>query len=183
MPIRRRLCAYSVASFASASLQSADDNALGNVLPLRVARRKIPDAAFGLKEYLDRCGPCVSSTSGNDEDTPPSLGHSEVLSVQHSVGVPIPESPQLPEDGAHRTSMSGDTTAGADPPLNVVELAGAVVSVAGLVAEAGADGRQETRDVLEDDPLGRETSQDADDLEEESRAGAFAHAAATSCHG
>lgn len=48
----------------------------------------------------------------DNEQTAPSLGHgprepvhSDILSVQHSVGPPIPEFPQEPEEGAHRPSV------------------------------------------------------------------------------
>src|SRR5690606_6699561 len=71
----------------------------GNDAPRASARRSIPFAAFGLKKYLDGTG-CVSKTSDN-EHTTASLGHSEVLSVKHTVGVPIPEFRQRPEDGSH----------------------------------------------------------------------------------
>jgi hypothetical protein len=36
----------------------------------------------------------------DNEDATPSLGHSEVLSVQDSVGPPIPEFRQAPEEGS-----------------------------------------------------------------------------------
>jgi hypothetical protein len=42
----------------------------------------------------------VSKTSDN-EHTAASLGHSEVLSVKHTVGPPIPEFSQRPKDGSH----------------------------------------------------------------------------------
>src|SRR5690606_15253807 len=71
----------------------------GSDAPRRSARRSTPLAAFGLKKYLDGTG-CVSKTSDN-EHTTASLGHSEVLSVKHTVGPPIPEFPQRPDDGSH----------------------------------------------------------------------------------
>src|SRR5690606_35200703 len=77
----------------------------GNDAPRRSARWRIPFAAFGLKKYLDGTG-CVSKTSDN-EHTTASLGHSEVLSVKHTVGVPIPEFCQRPEDGSHVPSAVG----------------------------------------------------------------------------
>jgi hypothetical protein len=40
----------------------------------------------------------------DNEHTRPSLGQPEVLSVQHSVGEPIPELPQPSEKGAQRMS-------------------------------------------------------------------------------
>jgi hypothetical protein len=39
------------------------------------------------------------------EDATAALGNSEVLSVQHSVGVPIPEVSQRPDDGTHILSV------------------------------------------------------------------------------
>jgi hypothetical protein len=59
----------------------------------------MPEHALGLKKYLGGTG-SVSKTADN-EDTTASLGHSEVLSVQHSVGEPVPEFRQRPEHGAH----------------------------------------------------------------------------------
>ena len=75
------------------------------------ALRRIPTAAFGLKENLGGSSP-VSKTSDNEDATAP-LGYSEVLSVKHSVGPPIPEVGQLPKDCRHvrsfvRTEKAGD---------------------------------------------------------------------------
>jgi hypothetical protein len=56
----------------------------------------MPAAAFGLKKYLDRCGP-VSKTSGK-EDTAASLGHSEPLRVQNSPRQAVPQVIQVPDD-------------------------------------------------------------------------------------
>jgi hypothetical protein len=39
------------------------------------------------------------------EDTTATLGNSEELSVQNSVGDPIPEFPQRPDDGTHIGSV------------------------------------------------------------------------------
>jgi hypothetical protein len=45
------------------------------------------------------------------EDATASLGHSKVLSVQNSVGEPIPEFPKRPEDGTKRpSSVDGQDT-------------------------------------------------------------------------
>jgi hypothetical protein len=76
----------------------------GNRLPRFSARRRIPAQALWLKEYLSRCSP-VSKMSDNDDATAP-LGNSEPLSVQHSVGEPIPQVPQRPEDGTQVPSSS-----------------------------------------------------------------------------
>jgi hypothetical protein len=57
----------------------------------------------GLKKNFGATSP-ISSTSRNEEDTPPPLGNSEVPSVQHSVREPIPEFRQGPEEGSKRPS-------------------------------------------------------------------------------
>jgi hypothetical protein len=41
----------------------------------------------------------------DNEDAAPSLGYSEMLSVQNSVGDPIPEFDQHPEEGSKRSSV------------------------------------------------------------------------------
>jgi hypothetical protein len=51
-----------------------------------------------LKKYRDGTAP-VSNMSDNEDATAP-LWNSKVLSVQHSVGEPIPEFDQAPEDGS-----------------------------------------------------------------------------------
>jgi hypothetical protein len=57
----------------------------------------MPLQAVALKK--NRCGTaCVSKVSDN-EHTAAALGHSEILSVKHSVGEPIPEFDQAPEYG------------------------------------------------------------------------------------
>jgi hypothetical protein len=68
-------------------------------------------AAFGLKQYFDRSGR-VSKTSDKDEATA-SLGHSEELSVQHSVGDAIPEFDQTPDDGTQDATVGGDAASDA----------------------------------------------------------------------
>ncbi|HTZ63507.1 MAG TPA: hypothetical protein VMB51_05330 [Solirubrobacteraceae bacterium] len=70
--------------FVDASSVRARCKAGGNSRPCFSARRKIPAAALGLKKNL--AGTSSSSTSGNDEDASPPLGHSEVSAVQHSPG-------------------------------------------------------------------------------------------------
>jgi hypothetical protein len=62
----------------------------------------MPRHAFWLKKYRSGMG-SVSKTS-DKEHTLASLGQSEVLSVKHSPGVPIPELPQRPEDSSKRPS-------------------------------------------------------------------------------
>jgi hypothetical protein len=61
---------------------------LGIFFPRFSALRRIPEQAFGLKEYLGATS--VSKTCDN-EDSTPSLGDSEVPKVQHPPGDAIPE--------------------------------------------------------------------------------------------
>jgi hypothetical protein len=87
-----------------ATICRARRKATGNVLPLVSARRRIPAQARALKKY--RCGTLPESSSASDnEDTLPSLGQSEVLSVQHSVGEPVPELSQPSEEGSQCPSL------------------------------------------------------------------------------
>jgi hypothetical protein len=82
----------------------------GSDLPRLSARLKMPLQAFADSEYLGGSGP-VSSTSlkeATDDEHPAAAlrdgsgpsPHSHVLSVQDSVGPPIPEFAQRPEEGA-----------------------------------------------------------------------------------
>jgi hypothetical protein len=65
----------------------------------------MPAQARGLKKY--RCGTApVSSTSDNEHATA-ALWNSEVLSVEHSVGPPIPEFCHPPKEGAKVPSSIG----------------------------------------------------------------------------
>jgi hypothetical protein len=57
----------------------------------------MPAQARRLKKYCGGTTP-ISKISDNEHATP-SLGHSEVLSVKHSVGEPIPEFPQPSKEG------------------------------------------------------------------------------------
>lgn len=166
----------------AASPRSAESSASGSTRSRRSARRKIPDAAFGLKQYFRRSG-AVSKMSDND-DTTASLGDSEVLSVQHSVGEAIPAFAQPPEDGTHppavechapaAPSSSGHSSvpspfASAESSENNVNWS-AIRTIAGSPSGAGADARQEARDVLQDDPPGPKAEEEAKDLPDESRA-------------
>jgi len=92
--MRQQRCHYSPAATAS----NADRSDLGNIRPRRSERRRIPAAAFGLKQNLDRAVLIVSKMSDN-EDTRTSLGDSEVLSVQNPPADPHPELGQVPDDG------------------------------------------------------------------------------------
>jgi hypothetical protein len=48
----------------------------------------------------------------DNEDAPASLGYSEILSVKNSVGDPIPEFDQHPEEGSKRPSVVDRQDAG-----------------------------------------------------------------------
>ncbi len=97
----------SVCSWESASIDSgikragclkAASNIGGSSFPRFSARRNIPRQAVALKKY--RCGSApVSKTSDNEHATAP-LWNSKVLSVKNSVGEPIPEFCQHPEEGS-----------------------------------------------------------------------------------
>lgn len=63
----------------------------------------MPAAAFGLKQYLRRCGP-VSKTSDN-EDATASLGYSEELCIQHSPRHAVPEVIQVIDDSVEVASV------------------------------------------------------------------------------
>jgi hypothetical protein len=77
----------------------------------------MPRQARGVKK--NRCGTAPVSKMSDNEHTASSLGdgalqsvHSDELSVQHSVGEPIPELPQRPEEGAKIPSVSAGQNAG-----------------------------------------------------------------------
>jgi hypothetical protein len=83
---------------------------MGKSLPLFSARRMIPLQAVALKKY--RCGSSpVSKTSDNEDATAP-LWNSKVLSVQDSVGPPVPELPQPSENGTKVPSSVARHNAG-----------------------------------------------------------------------
>ncbi|SPK73703.1 protein of unknown function [Cupriavidus taiwanensis] len=77
---------------------SADRSTGGRVIPREAERRRIPAQAFALKKY--RCGTLPASKTADNEDAAALLWNSEVLSVKNSVGEPIPEFCQAPEEGA-----------------------------------------------------------------------------------
>ena len=68
-------------AYVAATASSAVANSCGNVLPRRVARRKIPCAAFALKKY--RGSAWVCSTCDKEHSTA-TLGDSEVARVKSS---------------------------------------------------------------------------------------------------
>jgi hypothetical protein len=85
---------------------SASASPAGSTRPRRAARRRIPAAAFGLKQNLDRCSP-VSSTSDKEHALPP-LGDAEILSVQYPLGPPITPLCEIPpHDGDVSSAVDG----------------------------------------------------------------------------
>jgi len=70
----------------------------GNARPRFSARRRMPRQAVALKK--NRCGTSPVSSVSDNEHTAASLGHSEELSVKHSIGEPIPEFDHAPENGS-----------------------------------------------------------------------------------
>ena len=70
----------------------------------------MPEQAFALKKY--RCGTAPVTKIADNEHTLPSLGQSEVLSIQHSVGEAIPEEGQAPEEGTQSPSSVRGQDAG-----------------------------------------------------------------------
>ena len=86
---------------------SARSSASGMSRPRLPARLKIPAAAVELKKNLGAA--TSTSTSGKDEDTPPSLGNSEESAVQHSPGAVVkPELGQRREkDGEISSVVAG----------------------------------------------------------------------------
>jgi hypothetical protein len=99
------LCLVVVCATRSSAVRSEG----GNARPRRSARRRIPAQALGLKKYRRRTPP-ISKISDN-EHTTSSLGdgarvavHSDILSVEHSVGETIPALCQPAEDGAESPS-------------------------------------------------------------------------------
>ena len=71
----------------------------------------MPRQAVPVKKY--RCGTSPVSKMSDNEHTPASLRdspskpvHSDVLSVKHSIGEPIPEFDHAPEEGTKVPSFS-----------------------------------------------------------------------------
>jgi hypothetical protein len=82
----------------------------GNCLPRFAARRRIPLQAVALKK--NRGGTSPVSRISDNEHASAALWNSEVLSVQHSVGEPIPEFDQPSEDGTKVPSSIARQDAG-----------------------------------------------------------------------
>jgi len=78
-------------SASPATARSACSNAGGNVRPRRLARRRIPAAAFGESEYLsDAFGSRIVVSDCDHENSPSTLGDGEVLRVENPEAPPIP---------------------------------------------------------------------------------------------
>lgn len=104
-------CGFLGSNPVSASAARASRKGRGNSLARFSARRKIPAAALGLKK--NRSGTVSNSTSGNDEDTSPPLGHSEVSAVQHSPGEVVkPDVGQRRENDREVPSVSSSARRG-----------------------------------------------------------------------
>jgi hypothetical protein len=74
----------------------------GNCFPRFSARRRMPLTGSRAQKVPLRHSP--SSKTCHNEHTAALLGHSEELSVKNSVGEPIPEFCQPPEEGSKRPS-------------------------------------------------------------------------------
>jgi len=100
-------CDELAASLVIETARRASAKCWGNSRPRFSARLRIPAAALGLKKYLGATS--SSSTSRNDEDAPPALGHSEVSAVQDSPGEVVkPEVGQRREkDGEISATVAG----------------------------------------------------------------------------
>lgn len=89
--------------WTDARLCRAASKAGGKVRPRFVARRRIPAAAFGLKEYLlDTCG----CRTADKEHTTATLGDSKILAVQHAVADHRPALPKSFQDRGHVPSAA-----------------------------------------------------------------------------
>jgi len=108
---------FSTVGDSATTADKAPCNIVGSALPRFSARRRMPAQAFGLKKYRGGRSP-VSKISDNEHTASP-LGNgtgkaacSDVLSVQHSVGPPIPEFAQAPEEGTKVPSAARRQDAG-----------------------------------------------------------------------
>src|SRR5690606_37851667 len=104
--------AFWLATDSKASIKGA-----GNSFPRLAARRRIPAHALAVKKY--RCGSSPVSKISDNEHTPPSVWDgsrkaacSDELSVKDSVGPPIPEFAQPPEEGSKIPSAVARQDAG-----------------------------------------------------------------------
>jgi hypothetical protein len=74
-------------------------------LPIRLARRRMPFAAFGLKKYFGGTSPL--SMASHNEHSLARLGDSEVFAVKHTPSHSIPEFGQSPKDDCEISSFVG----------------------------------------------------------------------------
>lgn len=141
-----------VVSAMSAVFASAASKGAGNVFFRFSARWMIPEQAFALKKY--RCGTSPVSKISNKEDAAATLGDSKVLSVQHSVGEPIPEFRQTSEDGSKiPSSVRGQNArdvfpnqpAGAEPASKAQKFDGQVTTVVIQAASEACNAERLTR--------------------------------------
>jgi len=128
-------------------MRSAASNASGSFFPRFSARRRIPAQAFALKK--NRSGRSPVSKISDKEHTAAALGHSVVLSVQHSPAAAIPEFCQRPDDGseipsAARGQHSGhvlpDDPAGATSASQTAKLKGQVAAFVVQTSSEAGDG-------------------------------------------
>jgi hypothetical protein len=94
----------------SAAACRAAANCGGNSFPLLPARRRMPLQAVALKKYRRGTSP-VSKMSDNEHAAAP-LWNSKELSVKGSIGPPIPEFAQAPEEGTKVPSFVARQDAG-----------------------------------------------------------------------
>jgi len=69
------------------------------------------DSRPGFRAQIKPLRRVASSKASDNERTTTALGHSEILSVQRSVGEPIPEFSQRPEEGTKVRPFPQATTA------------------------------------------------------------------------
>jgi len=92
----KAFCGFSYVPDEPAALISANRKGVGNSFPRFSARRRMPLQAVLLKKY--RCGTSPVSKTSDNEHASAALWNSEILSVKNSVGEPIPDFPQRPEE-------------------------------------------------------------------------------------
>ena len=125
----------------------------------------MPAAALGLKKNLS-CA-VATSTSGNDEDALPSLGHAEVSAVQNSpCDIMEPEVGQRPEEDRKVLSSVGGEQSGDvlndDPSVLVKTL---VCDSGELEEQSGSGALSHARTLASDaEILARKASEDKLDL-------------------
>jgi hypothetical protein len=95
----RCVCVCVCHGVVSATARSAASSSGGRERPRRVARRRIPAAAFCESEYLsDAFGSRIAVSDGAHEHSASPLGHTEVLRIKSSPRDQIPALGQRVED-------------------------------------------------------------------------------------